>query len=259
MSRSGNNEPTTPSPHSDAALPARLRDAQTPDKPNTEALAHELANLLDGSLRHLGLAISTLREPVHADETSEDLLSRLEMANTAMKHMATLIHRWMKQPQTPGSLFQQSHTIGQAIEHAVSLMAPAAAMRGIDVRITVQRDAAALPAGPIYPIIANALRNSIQAMERPTRGTPRTIDIAVRLERDDVILTVRDTGEGIDDSLTDDAGRFRFGHTTKTDGHGVGLQLSREIAKSLGGELTLANHRDGGALLTLRWPATQTT
>jgi len=166
MSRSGNNDVPARSRSVDAAAGAAraVRESENTKPAGSDALAHELANLLDGSLRHLGLAISKLREPT--PETGDDLLPRLEAANTAMQQMAKLIHRWMRADQTPGRLFDQMRTIGEAVQHAVTLMAPAASMRDIEVRVTLQREAAQLPAGPIYPVIANALRNSIEAFDR---------------------------------------------------------------------------------------------
>jgi C4-dicarboxylate-specific signal transduction histidine kinase len=228
----------------------------SPLQRNSDALAHELANLLDGSLRHLSLAITSLREPVRAEETSEDLLKRLEAANGAMQHMAELIHRWMASPLAPGELFQHTRTLGETIEHAVKLLSPAAALWRVEILVTLQRGAAMLPAGPVYPIIANAIRNSLEAINRPQADDdlPRTIEVCGRVRDEQLEITVSDTGPGLDSSLLDASGRFLFGVTTKRDGHGLGLQLSREIAVSLGGELQLANRSPRGAVLTLRYP-----
>src|SRR4051812_29047992 len=92
--------------HNSAAsppAPAPPADASSYAPPDPAALlAHELANLLDGGLRNLGLALSRLRDaPSHAalspngpPADAENLLRRLEAANDAMRQMAALIQRW---------------------------------------------------------------------------------------------------------------------------------------------------------------------
>ncbi|WP_249311619.1 ATP-binding protein [Pseudoalteromonas ruthenica] len=43
-------------------------------------------------------------------------------------------------------------------------------------------------------------------------------------------------------------------YSTKTQGTGIGLVLSREIIRAQGGELTLTNHSHGGALAQICLP-----
>jgi len=237
-----------------SAADADARQEPSAARQGADALAHELANLLDGSLRHLGMALTSLRQPATTEE-SDELVKRLEAASGAMHQMATLIHRWMSSPQSARHLFEQAQTIGQMIDHAVRLLSPAANLRRIGIHVQMDKAAAVLSAGPLYPVIANALRNSIEAMEQaPMDDRPRVIKVAAMVRRQQLHITVTDTGPGLSDALTDAHGCFAFGITTKQGGHGVGLRLSRDIARSLGGELELTNRPPHGAVLTLRCP-----
>ena len=115
-------------PHDKSSHDAPDAAACKPDEKQGDAsaqLAHELANLLDGGLRQLGIAISSLGE---SSLPSEELEQRLQTANTAMQHMAELIHRWMRQVQTPGGLFHQQRTLAESVDHAVRLFSPAAGL-----------------------------------------------------------------------------------------------------------------------------------
>ena len=211
-------------------------------------IAHELANLLDGSLRNIGLAMSNLPtkpagQSQHTDGANP--LERLQLADHALRQMAALVRRWMDQVVDATATHEKLQTLGQAVKQAVRLLTDAAAQRGVDVYVSLSDEVSRIPAGAIYPILINALRNSIQAINSvpinpdgqcPTSGR---IKIEGRLHDGSIELEVRDDGPGLDDAMLDDQGRFKFGKTTKPDGHGIGLLLCRDIAAGLGGELVL--------------------
>ena len=68
----------------------------------------------------------------------------------------------------------------------------------------------------------------------------------------DVLVAVEDTGAGLDPAVT---GRlFDSFFTTKADGVGLGLPISRSIVETHGGRLSAANRQELGAVFrfTLR-------
>jgi two-component system C4-dicarboxylate transport sensor histidine kinase DctB len=97
-------------------------------------------------------------------------------------------------------------------------------------------------------VIINLLRNALDAMKENDR---RELDLMI-VEGDDVVLTVRDSGSGIDDLET----LFEPFYTTKKPGEGVGLGLaiSSGIVSDLGGRLTARNGAGGGAVFEVRLP-----
>ena len=101
-------------------------------------------------------------------------------------------------------------------------------------------------------IVLNVYRNAIQAM-----STEKVRRITVSLERDPqrVVLRVRDSGPGLNESLRDHVGHPFV--TTKDDGLGVGLSISKTIAEMHSGSLTITNAVGGGALVELNLPAIQ--
>lgn len=224
-----------------------------------DQLAHELANLLDGSLRNLSLILSSLHNTeqsvLPATDHEPDILARLQSVDHGLKQMAQLIHRWMEQRKKVGTLYQDSRTLGQMIDHAVRLMYPAAKTRSIELLAQVDESASQLPAGPVYPIIANALRNSIEsiASSSPPPGGGR-VELTAIVQQGWVILSIRDNGAGVDASLLNSQGNFQFGRTTKPQGHGLGLSLCRQIALTLNGRLHLDNLPTRGARFLLEYP-----
>lgn len=226
-----------------------------------------MANLLDGSLRHLGIAIDTLSQDQQPTEQASDsqnadnpkLLDRLQTTDLAMRQMASLIKAWMKSAPKPRDLFEQSQTLKQALEQVIDIHKPSAASHGIELILQMDTIAVKLPAGPVFPVVANAILNSIEAIAgKPSDGESKQhrILVAVRVEAGLVWLMVSDDGPGLDPNMLDEQGLPRIGQTTKPEGHGLGLTLSQQVARSLHGTLNLRNQPEGGAILTLRFPAT---
>ncbi len=87
------------------------------------------------------------------------------------------------------------------------------------------------------------------------------LSVRVRAERQHAVLTVSDHGSGIDDALRARLFQpFSAGHSRSSSG--LGLMICREIATSLGGQITLENRlRDGqvaGLDATVRMPMSRT-
>jgi C4-dicarboxylate-specific signal transduction histidine kinase len=99
-------------------------------------------------------------------------------------------------------------------------------------------------------IVLNVYRNAIQSM---ATVNAQKIFVSLGNEGSRVVLRVRDSGPGLDESLKDKFGQPFL--TTKSDGLGVGLSISKTIAEIHGGSLSITNAVNGGALVELNLPA----
>ena len=104
----------------------------------------------------------------------------------------------------------------------------------------------------LQQVLINLLRNAIEAMS-DVADRPREIVIRTHHESDGrVVLSVRDTGVGI---AADSADRlFEAFYTTKFEGMGMGLSVSRSIIESLGGRLWAVPNDGAGATFALSIP-----
>lgn len=212
-------------------------------------LAHELSNLVDGSLRNLTLAMTHLGE---VDDTDgDDTTDRLHASAAAMKQMAALLQRFMDAGHNgpnPARLHWSDATLSEAVDCAMRMVDPVAAESGITVRADVGV-LDTLPVGPLYPVISNAIKNAVEAI-----GRDGNVDVVASLNGDTATLRIVDDGRGIGDDIPLDAdGMVVAGYTSKTNGHGTGLAVSRQIVESIGGTMTLTNRTRGGAVLTVNW------
>ena len=100
-------------------------------------------------------------------------------------------------------------------------------------------------------VLVNLISNALQAME--AQATP-VIDILLDEHSDQIRLCVRDYGPGIPEQELSRV--FEPFYTTKKAGQGLGLGLSisHRIISSMGGELSVSNHAEGGALFCISLP-----
>ena len=148
--------------------------------------------------------------------------------------------------QLAGDVWRLVHREGRELGVEFRLRAPSSAGQAAPV---VLGDPVVLS-----QVLLNAYRNALQAM-RPVRE--RRLEVDVRHDGPQVRVAIRDTGEGLAEAALRSAGEFFF--TTKPDGMGVGLAISRAIAQQHGGGLTIGNAPDGpGAVVELRLPAAAT-
>lgn len=101
-------------------------------------------------------------------------------------------------------------------------------------------------------VLFNLLRNALQAMADMPQ---RKLEVACREEEGFVLLEVRDSGCGLNSELSQRWGEPML--TTKPDGLGMGLAISRDIVTRHRGELALHNRPQGGVEALLRLPRCQ--
>jgi len=96
----------------------------------------------------------------------------------------------------------------------------------------------------IQQVLLNLIFNASQSMEKIGRRN-NAINITQVIDDDNVIVSVRDYGQGIDESIKDKL--FKPFVTLKKEGMGIGLSICRSIIEDQGGKIWAENMPDGGA------------
>ncbi len=107
----------------------------------------------------------------------------------------------------------------------------------------------------LQQVLVNLTRNAVDAMKQ---GLYKEEGIHVRTQRVDpqtVTVTVTDRGHGVPAQLADSI--FHPFVSTKRDGLGIGLAISRTIARDHGGDLTYRPNPGGGAAFTFALPVSE--
>jgi signal transduction histidine kinase len=96
----------------------------------------------------------------------------------------------------------------------------------------------------LQQVILNLVRNAVDALQTVQKGN-RKIEVYLSYVEDSAHLIVKDSGIGFDSAVADKL--FEAFFTTKEDGMGIGLSVSRWIVEAHGGSLWAAKNEDAGA------------
>jgi signal transduction histidine kinase len=148
---------------------------------------------------------------------------------------------------------RQAVAINQVIQDALALVRPRLEAHHIMMAAELATDLPMVRAerGQLQIVVVNLLTNAVDALAE-AHGARKVTVRSWRGEQD-VLVTVSDTGQGIR-SIDLERVFSRF-YTTKPEGMGVGLWLSRAIVDTLGGHLRALPGVAMGATFEMNLPA----
>lgn len=141
--------------------------------------------------------------------------------------------------------------VNTLLDETIAIVAHSAMQKQIDIQLEVAEPLAAVAVNidkiQIQQVLINLLRNSMDALvEQPE---PREIKVWAQIREHRVALCVADNGPGIEPAVMETL--FSPFVTTKDDGMGIGLAISRAIVEAHHGLLSAFNQDEGGACFEL--------
>ncbi len=103
----------------------------------------------------------------------------------------------------------------------------------------------------VQQVVLNLVVNAVDAMLE-AESRPRLLSVHSRSSEDGVLVSVRDTGSGL--SAREAEQVFEPFYTTKTDGLGIGLAISRSIVEAHGGSIWASAETGRGATFSFTLP-----
>jgi signal transduction histidine kinase len=211
-------------------------------------VAHEVGNPLAAILGYVELLLAAERPPGAAeDQDRREALERIRKETVRISGIVSDLLDYSR----PQAGRVEPVDIGGAIDAALSLLAPQARFRGVEV-------ARLLPAGlprvaasssRVVQVLVNLLLNAADAM-----GGTGSVTITAAANGASVAIRVSDVGPGV--PAADCARLFDPFFTTKApgEGTGLGLAISRSIAQAYGGDLSFNAAAAPGATFMLTLP-----
>ena len=214
-------------------------------------IAHEINQPLSAIATYAQAAKRVLQKPEVEVGLLQDIYGKIdEQARRAGQVIDNLRKLIRKQ-----EIDTQSLDVNRVVDDVMSLIEADARSEGIPVHV---RKGVGLPnvradAVQIQQVLLNLTRNSVDAMRDGLAKARGIVVVTERAERGGVRIAVTDHGHGVSPQLADDI--FHPFVTTKRDGLGVGLAISKTIVESYGGTLSYADNPVGGSIFSIELPA----
>jgi signal transduction histidine kinase len=216
----------------------------------TASIAHELNQPLSGIVTNASTCLRMLgADPANVDGARETARRTIRDGNRASEVITRLRALYSKKDLAPESM-----DLNEATREVISLSLSDLQRNRVILQLELAVDLPLVTGDRVQlqQVILNLLRNASDAM-RNVDDRPR--DLLIRTERDEadrVRLTVQDAGMGFAPLAMDRL--FESFYTTKKDGMGMGLSLSRSIIESHHGRLWATLNDGPGATFSFSIP-----
>jgi histidine kinase len=221
-------------------------------------VAHELNQPLSVIKTSSGFFMKKIRkkEPI-----KEEILFTLAEEIDRHVDRATKIINHMRQFGRMSEVKMEALQVETLLKKAFDLFSQQLKVRGIEVEWELAKDLPEISANPdrLEQVFINLLINARDAIEDRWAGREfnpgeKKITLRTRLDRDQVVVEVADTGGGIPAGIADRI--FEPFFTTKEvgKGTGLGLSISYSIVKEAGGDIRVSSQKEAGATFILTFP-----
>jgi PAS domain S-box-containing protein len=232
------------------------REAETANRIKSELfarLSHEFRTPLHAVSGYLEI----LQQNIHGglnDEQRKDV-ERIHQAQEHLLALVNMILDFAKLEGGPVELSMAEIPIEETLRVAESLVAPQFAKKRVayshragDPALTVFADRE-----KVQQIIVNLLANAVKFT--PPGGS---VEMDWRVEDDTLLVRVKDNGAGIPEDKVEQIFepfvQLRSAGSLPTGGTGLGLPISRDLARAMGGDVTATSTLGVGSVFTLRLP-----
>ena len=214
----------------------------------TASLAHEVKQPIAAAVTDANTCVRWLSRDDPDVEEAREAASRVVKDATRAAEIITRVRQLFKK----GTPEQALIDVNEIIREMIVLLGSDATRYDVSIQTELAKDLPQVMGDRVQmqQVLMNLMTNSIDAM-KDLDGT-RELIISSQAEDGQLMISVSDTGVGLPPKRADQI--FDAFFTTKPQGTGMGLRISRSIVESHGGRLWAAENSPRGASFHLTLP-----
>jgi two-component system sensor kinase FixL len=206
-------------------------------------LAHELNQPLTSIYAYSQACLRMLRA---GKERSDRFVNAVEQTAQRAEHAGEIMRRIRNfvRKQTP---LKKDINLNLVIEKAMKFIEAEVRDKGVTLLVDISEPLPRVSADAVQlqQVLLNLMRNSIESMLDSVQEQRIMTIKAQTVGKSSVQVTINDTGRGVNEKLHDRI--FDAFYTTKANGMGMGLAISRSIIEDHGGKLWVTSDTGSGA------------
>lgn len=212
------------------------------------SLGHEINQPLTAILANAQIAKRVInKEPVNSDQI-QNLLDKI-IHNTRRANLIIERIRSFIRPANPEMAIVK---VSSLVRDTTKYIQEEAMIHHIAIVFDIDEGELLVKGDAIQlsQVLLNLFRNAIEVLKQNTR---RRLTVSVKHIKNSIVIAISDTGPGLSEEALRRVGEAFY--TTKADGLGLGLSISKSIIESHGGQLLISNTEEGGACFEVCLPA----
>jgi len=202
-------------------------------------ISHELMNSLTPIRALSQNLLQIVDQEELEDDDFEDIKSSISTIINRSDHLQVFVENYRKLAMLPTPTKQMT-PINSLFEDCLRVMSPILKTENIDlINDTHSSRSIMMDKNQMEQVIINLITNSIYALKEKQK---KKMYVSSYTENNRFFITISDNGKGIDPEIQDKV--FLPFFTTRKDGAGIGLTLSKNIIEAHGGYLSYQTDED---------------
>jgi signal transduction histidine kinase len=213
------------------------------------SIAHEINQPLAAVVTNAKAGVRWLDHPVPNLEEARAAMQRIARDGDRTREVVARIRALFKKEQP----LKTSVNLNEVIQEIVSLTGDLLNGTVLEMELATNLPGVSVDRVQIQQVVFNLVKNGVESM-KTVAGRPHVLRIQSKLAGSNMVLVaVQDSGTGLPQEKMEQI--FQTFYTTKSEGLGLGLSISRSIIESHGGRLSAnANEAGPGATFEFTLP-----
>ncbi|WP_409270225.1 two-component system sensor histidine kinase NtrB [Neobacillus sp. SCS-31] len=222
-----------------------LNDAREEIGKLAAGIAHEIRNPLTIVKGFLQLLLPELKE-LGKERYASMSIEEINRANE-------IITEFLSATKHPSNVKTRT-SINQLVKEVILLYESECILR--DIRLVASLSEVdytfILDASQFKQVFINMLKNAIEAIDLASHSHRRKIEIFTKTKKDAFIIGIKDNGCGMEPDTVNRL--FTPFFSTKPDGNGLGLNISKKIVEEHGASIQVESKAGSGSLFSISFP-----